>query len=74
MLSYGQELSTGIQCQISMSQPTTHIDKFNRKLTRGKKRAQPALTPPLGGSRLAFAMQRHVDRKGFPEIYTERQT
>ena len=37
-------------------------------------RAQPALSPPLGGSRLAFDMQRHVDRKGFPEIYAERQT
>ena len=37
VLSYGQELGTGIQYQISMSQPTTHIDKLNRQLTKSKK-------------------------------------
>ena len=34
MLSYSQELSTGIQRQVPTSQPATTINKFNGKLTR----------------------------------------
>ena len=47
MLSYGKKLSTGIQCQTTTSQPTTHIDKFNGQLTMGENtRARPRMPGP----------------------------
>ena len=47
MLSYCQELSTGIQCQIPIGQPPTGIDELNQKMTRCENpRARPRMPGP----------------------------